>query len=449
VSTARDDQKIDWSREFVPASLTEWQERVAKELRGKDPASLARQQEDGFALTPLQTASDTAHLPHLASGADALLRARGPGGSTVRQRIVGPSPEAAARQIERGIEDGAGEIEIFFDSIRVRRGEPFEPEAGDEERGDVESAADVALADLPADVFDGDGTLPEPRGLLVARLDDLRTALAPATVADGAAPVLALRAGPPATPAIVSGLYAIDPKLLNRLEAGYDPVGFAARGELEGTPFDAHWDEAADLVAFLQQHSSADGDARALALDGQPFHLAGATLAQEIAALACGGLLTLRRLDRAEATTPATLDPRRGRAAHLTFRLPLTKPSPSSRPRKLRALRLLWSAPPRDLTGLDPSDPRARAKASSERRARGPGLRRSICGPTSCAPRSRRSAASPADATPSASSPTRSMPRLCTRKTTTRREGRSICCAKKQHSAASSTRSAAATPSSG
>ena len=370
-------KRIGWPSEFPDPKPEAWRTQAGKELRGKDPATLATRYDDGFALAPLQTPDDTAMLPHVRSGADALLRCRPPGFAR-RVRIVGPSPREAATQISRAIEDGIDEVELWFDPLRVRRFEPFEPEAGDAERGDI--ATGGVLADLPADVLDGDGILPEPRGLIVANADQLRVAIEPLRTMP-ARPTLALRGGA-ASPLLAASLVAITEQLaddlspLAGLEVGYDPIGLGARGELESAPLDTHWNEAGDLLGFLHQHVPS---ARALAQDSTPFHQAGATPTQEVAALLCGATETLRQLSSGRAAAlghdPATI------AQHLTFRVELgTKPLIEAA--KVRALRLLWARILKAF-GLDPVgdrslDARVVGTTSSRCRARNLDLRTNI-----------------------------------------------------------------------
>jgi methylmalonyl-CoA mutase len=301
-------------------SLESFVEQVEQGLGGRSYASLSWQTLDGFALAPVQTRADLAGLPHL--GATALLRVRR--GFAIRELVLCPAPEAANARARRALARGADEVEFALDTTAQDALEPG-PEG--------EADADELLGDrLPGD----GGVALHCRADLDAVLDriDLERTSIWFSAGEGGLPVLAWwlrRADALGVPREqLRGGLDLDPiaRLTTRRLGfvGEDAVG-ARRAAIAPV-----FGEAAAAVRVCRQHCPG---VRPLVVDGQGFHLAGASPAVEVGMSLAAAVDVARRLGRhgigfADFAAAVTL---RVQVGHELL----------AEVAKLRALRLLWA----------------------------------------------------------------------------------------------------------
>ncbi|MFO1038491.1 MAG: methylmalonyl-CoA mutase family protein [Geminicoccaceae bacterium] len=233
--------------DFPAADEAAWRTLVAKVLQGADfDKRLVKKTYDGIAVQPLY------HRGNAASGGT--IGSAQLGGWDSRQRHAHPDPRTANAHALEDLEHGMTSIAFKIDDALA--GGAAEPNGVL-----VQSAADLA-----------------------ALLDGIDLSAAPVAIEPGA------------------GFAEIGPWLLDLLAGkqtaavalGADPLGVAVIG--------AALDPATALAAAvkLAQRAAAEAPrASVLLADGRPYHAAGASEAQEIAAAVATGIAYLRALDEA------------------------------------------------------------------------------------------------------------------------------------------------------
>lgn len=265
---------LDAGPVFPAATREDWLAAAGAALKGKPLRSWRT--DDGFEMAPL-------HEGH----AGAAPIAGRPGGVPwiVTQRIDHPDPVAANRQALEDLAGGAGGLTLVAKGAATARG----------------FGATLVSQALVEAVLAG------------VRLDLVRIRIEAAEAA-------------PAVARLVAGCargQGIDPATLD-LAVGYDPVGCAAASGVAP----AGWAEAAaDLCR--------DGAGTVLSADGRLFHEAGASEAQEIAAIAAAALLYWRMLDQAGVPIEAA-------RSRIEF-VAASSADPFATIAKLRAARLVWA----------------------------------------------------------------------------------------------------------
>jgi methylmalonyl-CoA mutase len=225
---------IALTSEFEPATREAWLTLVAKVLKGADfDKRLVSRPSEGIVTQPLYTRADAV------AGASAVgHRGWYPGGWDVRQRQVEPSPEAANRAILDDLAGGATSVLLQI-MAPGQAGLSYSAEAlGTALRGvDLKGVA-VAL-DARENTMDAAGSLLE-----IWRTADLN-------------------------------------ENERRGAFNYDPLGVLAETGTLYYPADRSLEIAAKLAADCRTHSHVT----ALMADGRPYHEAGASEAQELAAM--------------------------------------------------------------------------------------------------------------------------------------------------------------------
>lgn len=243
------DRLTPLAADFDPASEDQWLALVEKVLKGKDPAStLVSKTADGIPVRPLHGPDDLPAGMARSVGAWPFTRgsaavATAPSGWDIRQICDAPAPDQARAAIAADLAGGCTSIELRIDRERRISGDP-------------------------------------PDGVVLASADDLRR------VIDGIDRPdlhLAFDAGPffVETAAMAREL-GLDGLALNA-----DPLGAVALGDM---PVDGAMASAVELAC--------DGRSgwRTLRADGEVWHGAGASDAQELAAVIATGIACLRAL---------------------------------------------------------------------------------------------------------------------------------------------------------
>ena len=262
---------------FPPATEADWERLALAALKGKPLDSLVSRTDDGLEIRPLEPARPPAGL------------GLAPAPWAVVQRLDHPDPAEANRL---ALDDLAG------------------------------GATGLAIVVAGAPSSHGFG-LPDARAAtLAAALDGI--------FLDGVA--VRLEAGAAAPAAARALLDLADQRGLDlaalALSLGLDPLGTAA---VAGTGVAADW--GAELSAFAHE-AAARGAGGTIALaDGRPWHAAGATEAQELAAALAAALAYLRALGETM--------PLEAAAARIGFSLAADVDQFATMA-KLRAIRLLW-----------------------------------------------------------------------------------------------------------
>lgn len=234
------DPTMSWSDQ---AGLAAWREAVARVLEGADVATLVSRSADGIAIQPLYPPATTA---------TALLRAAG--ACRIVQRVDHPDVDLAARQAAAEVEAGSSGLVVSVHGAATARGFGLPAEA-----------AGLARVLAPVDL---DRTA-------------LRLELPP--FADASLPLALARA--------VS--QTRDPRELS-LDVGFDPVGDSARTGGAPRGEEALARTTCDALDACRAAGLAGPLLRA---DGRPHHEAGATQAQELAAIIATGVADLRMLE--------------------------------------------------------------------------------------------------------------------------------------------------------
>ncbi|MBK8975881.1 MAG: hypothetical protein IPM29_08130 [Planctomycetes bacterium] len=310
--------------EFPPPDLTAWQKQLERDLRDRNADSIAWRTADDFVLPALSTRADLGDLPHLQ--ALPLLQARA--GWQVRELVTESAPPAAALRARQALARGADEIEFCLDSLAHDAREP-EPE--------TEPAAEDDEDLLAGWTAPGDGGVSiHSRADFDAALDGVDVAAASVwfSAGEGALAVLAWHLRRAAElgvdPATLRGGVDVDPiaRLTMRQVAMPDDYTLLSRRADERSVFE----ETAAIVTGCARHCP---DFRPLVIDGQQYHLAGASHGFELGATLAAVVDTARRLqpfgvDFDTLARAATLRVQVGHELLLEIA-------------KLRALRLLWA----------------------------------------------------------------------------------------------------------
>jgi methylmalonyl-CoA mutase len=235
--------------EFEPPSREAWLGLVAKVLKGGDFAKrLVSRTADGLSVQPLYTGADT--VP------DAVAAGRSgwfPGGWDVRQRHVEPDPKAANKAILEDLEGGATSLLLQI-LAPGQAGLSYSAAALSEAlKGVYLNACTIAL-DARENTLDAAGSL----------LEIWREASISENVRRGA--------------------------------FNYDPLGVLAK---TGTLYHPAG-RSCEIAAKLAADSRTMSNVTALLADGRPYHEAGASEAQELAAMLATLVAYLRACETAE-----------------------------------------------------------------------------------------------------------------------------------------------------
>lgn len=241
---------VDLAKGFPPADHAAWMALVEKVLKGADfERRLVARSADGLAVGPLYTAADLPAGFDSAPGTAPFTRGRpgaSRGGWDIRQHIIEADPKAANAEILADLGGGATSISLEIGGRGLAA-------------GDLDTA------------------------LMGVHLDACPVAL----VAGGEA-----RAAAMALDAIWQGRAVPVERRLGAL--GADPIGrLAMTGRLEA-PAETLLADALGLIRLIE-HAPA---VTALAVDGVPYHVAGASEAQELAALLASLVAYLRAGER-------------------------------------------------------------------------------------------------------------------------------------------------------
>lgn len=257
-----------------------WLAAVRQALGTRDPAeALVAWSEDGLLIGPLYPAGDG--LPLL----------RGREGCRVIQRVDHPDPSAANDLALEELEGGAGGLALVLAGSPAARGFGLPAPTAD----DIAAVLAGVRLDAIELRLEVDGVVPPPAWAAVA--------------------ALAAREAPAAT-----------------IDFGLDPLGFMAQAGVAPDP----WPVLASALAPAVEGVRALGlRSPVLRADGRPHHEAGASQAQELAAVLASGVAYLRALDAAG----PDLDTARGA---LSFTL-TSDADVILGVAKLRALRRLWA----------------------------------------------------------------------------------------------------------
>ena len=260
-----------------------WIAQVEQGLCGKGWRSLTWTTSDHFAIPPLVRRDDVAMLPH--RRVESLLRARR--GFAIRELVVAPDPQTAARRAARALQRGADEIEFCLDTLAH---DALSPGGSDPDYDDD------AFATPPP----GESGVPiHTRRDLEAALDGLDLAKTSLwfSAGEGALAVLiwwlrVARARRIPTNALRGGL-DVDPieQLLARRARNASGGAIASCR----TSFDSVFDSAAGIVRWTRQHAPG---IRPLVFDAQSHHMAGASPALELGLLLASIVEVARGLDR-------------------------------------------------------------------------------------------------------------------------------------------------------
>ena len=278
-----------------PVGYDDWQRLVQRTLQGAAADTLTRRTRDGIPVQPLYARGSAAGVPGAAPYTRGARAAGTSAGWDVRPAHAHPDPGRTNLAVLEDLEHGAGSAALVVDDGLARSGTA-------------------------------------PNGVVLADLADLECALREVDL--GLAPV-ALRAGARFAEAGALLLAHVERggrrDGLAGLDLGADPIGAAL------APDGAEAGGALAQATGVARHIAANGPASATALlaDGRPWHAAGATEAQELAATVATAVAYLRALDE------AGLAPDEG-ARQIAFVL-ATDADLFLSIAKLRALRRLWA----------------------------------------------------------------------------------------------------------
>jgi methylmalonyl-CoA mutase len=273
---------------LVTPSLENWRRMVEKALTGGDFGSLQSRTRDGIVIEPLYKGGRDLHP----------LPSRGPGQWKIIQIVDDPDPECANEQALEDLRGGATGLALRFAGAPAAASFGLPP--GEEALRIVLQDVDLASIHLRIDPH---RTAPE----IANRLTDL-------VARRGIAPERA------------------------DISFGLDPISVLA--------FQGNSVDPGEFVACLLELRSASFRGGLATLDGRVFHEAGATEAQELAAILAAGTWWLRALDSAGIRLKTALG--LFAASLAADRDQLLSVA------KIRALRLLW-ARIQDLCGALPA----------------------------------------------------------------------------------------------
>jgi methylmalonyl-CoA mutase len=309
--------------EFPPHTEAEWKEAAIQLLKGRPfEKTLITATYEGFDLQPLYTREGMRDLPHLADQPGMGTQVRGSriegyleAGWLVSQELSAPTPSALNAVALKELEGGQSELNFWLDR----------PGRQGEDPGESSTSAGVC-------------------GVSLSTLGDVSTLL------DGIHPEmisLYFQSG-----AAAPALYALLTAWMQKHDIpgkdvrgclGFDPVGWLAEtGSLPGSS-EKVFDVMAELVEAAR---STAPELQVIDVQGHPYHNAGASSVQEMAAVLSTGSLILKELAK-RGVKPETVVPRMRLSVSIggnTF-IEIAK---------LRALRILWN-PIMEAFGVDES----------------------------------------------------------------------------------------------
>ncbi|MEQ8820190.1 MAG: acyl-CoA mutase large subunit family protein [Sumerlaeia bacterium] len=306
--------RLNLREEFPLPKAGEWRALAERDLNGADfDKKLVWRPTDKVAIPPMVTAEETKgnRLPDGAPGSAPFLRGTrkpdaGAADWLIHQEVDEATPEEANATIQDGLARGLGSVSLILDKA-ARQG------------------LETDLSDVSDMIGRGGCTLSSINGLRIALADvDL-----------GHVPMI-LHGGQAALPVLALWLALAEERDVawHRLRGGldFDPLAALAEfGELRA-PLDLYWRIGADLVKFCRDNAHG---IRPLRVSSAPYHNAGASASQELAAALAAGAEWLRNLD-AQGIAPAET------AKAITFSFPVGS-SLFLEAGKLRAARSLWA----------------------------------------------------------------------------------------------------------
>lgn len=294
---------LSLAAEFPAAAREQWLKLVESALKGADfDKALVSRTYDGLRIEPIYAKAGAA--PGTAR------QQRGPW--RVSQRVDHPDPSTAGELALADLEGGADALTVVFDGAPAARG--FGLKAASV--ADLDRALQGVMLDLIQVRLDAGPLGPQAAALAIA---------------------LAERRG--------HALADLD------LDLGLDPVGALAATGRPSAP-GAEAETPAETLAALNQRGFAG---RAFLADGRPYHEAGASEAQELAAVLSTGVHYLRALEHGGDGLEAARDA-------LAFLL-VADADEFLTVAKLRALRRLWGRV-EDACGLAPRPIRLHAETA-------------------------------------------------------------------------------------
>jgi len=314
--------------EMFPApSMEAWRSAVEKDLAGAPfEKKLVWRTPEGIAVNPLYRREDIADLPHLNSDPGAAPYVRGCEALSgvlppwqIRQDVLLASPAEANAAIRDGLARGGTAVGIRLDNA-ARRGMD-----GDEAR-----AADL--------VGRGGMAATSVNGIRVA-LQDVNLAEHPVSFRTGSAafPVLAMHIA-------VALERGVDPRVLTG-SVECDPVRELVKsGHVRGGSLAMRFREMAEMVDWCALHAPG---IRPVVVNSHPWHNAGASATQELAATLATGVEYMRRLN-GHGTKPGTA------AMGMMFSFSVST-NLYMEIAKLRAARMLWARISKLMGAEDPA----------------------------------------------------------------------------------------------
>jgi methylmalonyl-CoA mutase len=298
--------------EFPPHTEAEWKEAAIQLLKGRPfEKTLITPTYEGFDLQPLYTREGMRKLPHLADQPGMGTQVRGSRiegyletGWLVSQELSAPTPAALNAIALKELEGGQSELNFWLDR----------PGRCGEDAGEASASVGVC-------------------GVSLSTVEDLSVLL------EGIHPEmisLYFQSG-----ASAPALYALLSAWMQKQDIpgkdirgciGFDPVGWLAEtGSLPGST-----EKVFDVMAELVQAARSDApQLQVIDVQGHPYHNAGASSVQEMAAVLATGSLVLKELAK-RGLEPEAVVPRMRLSVSIggnTF-IEIAK---------LRALRILWN----------------------------------------------------------------------------------------------------------
>ncbi|MEE2885979.1 MAG: methylmalonyl-CoA mutase family protein [Planctomycetota bacterium] len=328
-------------RAFESASQAQWREQVNKTLRDKTDKDLAWTIRDGVRIEPLHGPGNLGQLPHITSGATALLRHSR--SRAIRQQIDLATPAAAGRLVRQCLERGADDLLIRLDHLARVGIDPL-TFAEDWER------FDIFEHDAGAD------------GCAIYHVEALETVL---EAVDMAVTPIAFDAGASSL-ALLYMLFAIaDRRGVAfedlHIELGLDPIHELVRGAPLGS---AHGDLLGE-VSLAVEHTAELPWFVPLAVHSAGIHEAGASPAVELGYSIASGIEYVRHL--LSDGSGLGIDADRA-CSSLCFRFHVDTEL-YVEIAKLRAARLLWAKVARSF-GASDLQTKIHAESSTRSRAR-------------------------------------------------------------------------------
>ncbi|WP_299480977.1 methylmalonyl-CoA mutase family protein [uncultured Roseibium sp.] len=231
---------------FYSVDENAWWESVDLALKGRSRQTLFGSTEDGLEITPIYSRRSDVPARELRTGAQ---------NWTLMQRVEIPDPVAANAQIIEDLQGGADGFELVFAGAGTSDGHGIHAS----DLADFEALFDGVLLDLVKIRVNAGAGTPEAVALLLAFLDQRGIALADVEIA-----------------------------------SGFDPFAWLASRAPGSFELQSALRQAADLLHATEKSGVS---LRTLNADGQAWHNAGATPAQELGLVLASATAQLRMLE--------------------------------------------------------------------------------------------------------------------------------------------------------